>query len=104
MPGQFARVATLSLLQGQAQPSQFALSQPVIRLGRAPQGNDILLYGISASSHHAEIRFQGGGHSIQDLRSTNGTFVNGVRIFQPHPLRDGDRITIGDTEWLYRQA
>jgi Mg-chelatase subunit ChlD len=104
MQGQYAGVATLSLLQGQAQPPQVSLSQPVVRLGRAPQGNDILLYGVSASGHHAEIRLQGGGHVIQDLGSTNGTFVNGVRVMQPQQLRSGDRITIGDTEWLYRQA
>jgi Mg-chelatase subunit ChlD len=104
MPGQFARVATLSLLQGQAQPPQFSLFQPVVRLGRAPQGNDILLYGVATSGHHAEIRLQGGGHLIRDLGSTNGTFVNGVRIVQPRLLRNGDRITIGDTEWVYQQA
>jgi Mg-chelatase subunit ChlD len=104
MQGQFARVATLSLLQGQAQPTQFSLSQPVARFGRAPQGNDVLLYGVATSGHHAEIRLQGGGHLIRDLGSTNGTFVNGVRIIQPQQLRNGDRITIGDTEWLYRQT
>jgi Mg-chelatase subunit ChlD len=103
-PGPFTRAAILSLLQGQAQPSQFPLSQPVVRLGRAPQGNDILTYGIATSSHHAEIRLQGGWHVIQDLHSTNGTFVNGVRVMQPQQLRNGDRITIGDTEWLYQQA
>jgi pSer/pThr/pTyr-binding forkhead associated (FHA) protein len=101
MPGQFG-AATLSLLQGQAQPAQVSLSQPVVRLGRAPLGNDVLIPGIATSGHHAEIRLQGGGHVIQDLHSTNGTFVNGMRIMQPQQLRSGDRITIGDTEWLYQ--
>jgi Mg-chelatase subunit ChlD len=100
--GQFTGVATLSLLQGQAQPARVSLSQPVVRLGRAPQGNDVLIPGVATSGHHAEIRLQGGGHVIQDLHSTNGTFVNGVRIVQPQQLRGGDRITIGDTEWLYQ--
>jgi pSer/pThr/pTyr-binding forkhead associated (FHA) protein len=42
-------------------------------------------------------------HIIHDLSSTNGTYLNGNRVSRPQPLRDGDRITMGNTEWLYHQ-
>jgi hypothetical protein len=105
-PGQrqFADAAILSLLRGQAHPSWYPLTQPVIHLGRARQGNDIVISDPGTSNHHAEIRWQAGTYAIQDLRSTNGTFVNGKRIVQPQQLRSGDRITIGSTEWLYQQT
>jgi pSer/pThr/pTyr-binding forkhead associated (FHA) protein len=94
----------LALLRGQAQPAALPLSMPVIRLGRSAQGNQVVIQDPMVSGAHAEIVAQGGGHIIQDLRSTNGTYVNGIRVSQPHPLRDGDRIVLGGTEWLYRHS
>jgi hypothetical protein len=102
--GQVAGAGELVLLRGQAQPRGISLSQPLVRIGRASQGNDIVIAHPAVSGHHAEIRLQGGGPVIQDMRSTNGTFVNGQRLVQPHPLRNGDQIAIGDSEWLYRQS
>jgi hypothetical protein len=102
--GQPAGMGELVLLRGQAQPPGLALSQPVVRLGRATQGNDVLIRDPAVSGHHAEIRLQVDGHWIHDLRSTNGTLLNGVRVLQPQPLRDGDRIALGGSEWTYRRS
>jgi pSer/pThr/pTyr-binding forkhead associated (FHA) protein len=44
----------------------------------------------------------GGGHLLADLRSTNGTYVNGLRLEQARPLRDGDTILIGEATLIYR--
>jgi len=96
--------AELVLLGGRAQPPGLSLSAPVVRIGRSQRGNHIVIQDPMVSSSHAEICAQGGGHYIQDLRSTNGTFVNGARVVQPHPLSDGDHITLGGTEWLYRHS
>lgn len=48
------------------------------------------------SGKHCEIRFRDGGYWLHDV-STNGTFVNGsqFRPSSPHPLRTGDKLTIG---------
>jgi Mg-chelatase subunit ChlD len=94
----------LALLNGQANPEVHDLSLPAVRIGRSAQGNHIVVLDPLVSGTHAEIRAQGGGHYIQDLRSTNGTYVNGERIVRPHPLSDGDRITLGNSEWLYRRS
>ena len=96
--------AELVLIGGRAQPPGLSLSAPVVRIGRSRRGNHIIIQDPMVSSTHAEICAQGGEHYIQDLRSTNGTFVNGVRVVQPHPLCDGDHIILGGTEWLYRHS
>jgi DNA-binding NtrC family response regulator len=56
------------------------------------------------SSRHAVISESGnGGWSIADAGSKNGTFVNGVRVVAPTPLRDGDIVECGHSFFLYRE-
>lgn len=76
--------------------TQFSVDRPVIRMGRG-SGNDVLLQDSQASRQHAEISQQGDQLFIQDLGSTNGTFVNESRITSPRLLRPGDQIRIGET-------
>ena len=66
----------------------------LFRIGRRPE-NDLRIRHPGVSGHHAEIRAEGEGYSLADRDSTNGTFVNGVRITDPTPLRTGDIIHIG---------
>ena len=49
------------------------------------------------SRRHAELRFEDGAWRLHDLRSTNGTFVNGERVDTARPLAPGDRIEIGSS-------
>ncbi len=56
-----------------------------------------------ASSRHARISRQGRTLVIEDLGSTNGTFLNDEPLTGPQPLHDGDRIRIGDSEFTYLQ-
>jgi FHA domain len=56
-----------------------------------------------ASSHHARIGRQGHVLVIEDLGSTNGTYLNEEPLGGPQPLRPGDRIRIGDCEFSYQQ-
>ncbi len=55
-----------------------------------------------ASSRHARIELQSGIAILEDLGSTNGTYVNGEQIEGPWSLRSGDQIAIGDTVFEYR--
>ncbi len=50
-----------------------------------------------ASSQHARFRFAHGLWYVEDLGSTNGTWLNGHRIFSPQRLKKGDKIRIGRT-------
>jgi hypothetical protein len=56
-----------------------------------------------ASSHHARIGRQGHVFVIEDLGSTNGTYLNEEPLSGPQPLRPGDHIRIGDSEFCYEQ-
>ncbi|HUY58579.1 MAG TPA: FHA domain-containing protein [Solirubrobacteraceae bacterium] len=56
-----------------------------------------------ASSRHAKITRQGRTLVIEDLGSTNGTYLNDEALGGPQPLHDGDRIRIGDSEFSYFQ-
>jgi hypothetical protein len=56
-----------------------------------------------ASSRHARITRKGRTLVIEDLGSTNGTYLNDEPLTGPQPLHDGDRIRIGDCEFTYTQ-
>jgi pSer/pThr/pTyr-binding forkhead associated (FHA) protein len=71
-------------------------------LGRG-QAADIQLEDPFASSRHARIVRQGDVLVIEDLGSTNGTYLNGDLLDGPQPLHPGDRIRIGDNEFSYEQ-
>lgn len=64
---------------------------------------EIPLQDPFASSRHARIFREGPVLVIEDLGSTNGTYLNGELITGPQPLHDGDRIRIGDSEFSYIQ-
>jgi hypothetical protein len=71
-------------------------------LGRGEQANIRLDDGF-ASSAHARLVRQGEAIVLEDLGSTNGTFLNGEPMTGPQPLHDGDRVRIGDSEFTFER-
>jgi hypothetical protein len=69
-------------------------------LGRGEQA-EIKLEDPFASSRHARIVRQGGVMVLEDLGSTNGTYLNEEVLGGPTPLHPGDRVRIGDSEFTY---
>ncbi len=61
-------------------------------------GSDLVLSSRNVSKRHAEILHTTGAVLVRDLNSTNGTFVNGLRINQPTPIGEGDLIQFADVE------
>lgn len=61
---------------------------------------DLVLDDPKTSRHHARIVQEGGRYVVVDLNSSNGTFLNGVRI-QKSALSMGDRLRLGDTEFVF---
>jgi hypothetical protein len=66
-------------------------------LGRSASSTVALPEDSFVSSTHARIWRQGAQVMVQDLGSTNGTFVNGNRLTTPAPLKPGDRLQVGKT-------
>jgi len=76
----------------------------VITIGR-DKNNNIVLSDLLVSRNHAMVRRLGSGdYYIIDSGSSNGTSLNGARITAPTRLRNGDRIAIGITEFLFEQG
>ncbi len=73
--------------------SKFVLEGEVTRAGRHPD-SDIFLDDITVSRRHAEIVRAGGGYSVRDAGSLNGTYLNRERI-DDAPLSNGDELQIG---------
>ena len=79
----------------------FPLSHEVRTLGRATDCDIPLSADTLISRRQAEITYGEGRHSLYDLGSSNGTFVNGQRLSAPHLLASGDLIQFGDTSLRY---
>ncbi|HEX5898880.1 MAG TPA: FHA domain-containing protein [Solirubrobacteraceae bacterium] len=69
-------------------------------MGRGEQA-EIRLEDPFASSRHAKLTPQGGIVVLEDLGSTNGTYLNEELLSGPQPLHQGDRVRIGDSEFTY---
>jgi predicted component of type VI protein secretion system len=82
------------------QPNQtYDLNKDISTLGRDIT-NDIVINDPEVSRHHLRMTRGAGGFTIEDLGSTNGTFVNGQRLTGPRPLRPGDMLGLGETVTL----
>ena len=65
--------------------------------------NNLVLAAASVSRHHALLTADaGGGYTLSDLRSSNGTYVNRAPVTRPVPLQDGDELRLGDAVMRYR--
>jgi pSer/pThr/pTyr-binding forkhead associated (FHA) protein len=76
------------------------LIKPVVAIGRALTNDIVLGDDPRVSRSHAELRSSDGQWLLIDLASRNGTKVNN-RLIAQHPLRDGDRVRIGSSSFVY---
>jgi hypothetical protein len=74
---------------------EYILDKNEFIVGRE-QTADITVSDPEISRRHARIFFQNGGYIIEDLGSTNGTFVNGQKISGPYLLRPGEVVNFGE--------
>jgi pSer/pThr/pTyr-binding forkhead associated (FHA) protein len=86
------------------QPGEItSLTKQVMILGRDGR-HDIVINDPEVSRQHARLLLQPEGYLLEDMGSTNGTFLNGVRLAQPRLLSDGDEIGLGETVVLVFQS
>ncbi len=86
---------TIVITEKNGKPRAEVFDKGEITIGRV-HGNDIVLPKGNISKRHSRIVQRDGKFIIVDLKSTNGTYVNGKRISAPQVLKDGDKLFIGD--------
>ncbi len=94
-------VPTLVCLTGDA-PKQLALTKKTITIGRGHHC-DIQILTHFVSREHARVTTDRGTVFIEDLASTNGVFVNSIRVDR-HELHHGDLLTIGETQFRFLES
>ena len=88
--------ALLVVERGPVSSLRYALQQDQVTIGRSA-GNELVLADPEISRRHARVVRRADGYAVEDIGSTNGTFVNGQRISHLTLLQDGDTIDLGDT-------
>jgi pSer/pThr/pTyr-binding forkhead associated (FHA) protein len=92
-------VAQFKISDGDSAGRVVALTESVYTLGRQ-RDNTIQISDLGISGYHARIFRTTEGYAIEDLKSRNGIWVNGGRIFHA-TLRHGDQVRIGATDLRY---
>jgi pSer/pThr/pTyr-binding forkhead associated (FHA) protein len=86
-----------------APQTRFELRDGETTVGRSSQSSIVLKSDDYASGRHAQLIRHGGLLYVEDLGSTNGTFVNGRKTVGATPVRDGDTVRIGSTTFRYEE-
>ncbi len=96
-----AHVSAMLILKGERKSEKrvYEINRRVVSIGRH-RDNDIVLTDVSVSGHHAKIRYEDDGYFIYDFASTNGTRVNGRKIYRKR-ITDGDIIEIGQPAFTF---
>ena len=98
-------MATLTLLTGALRETTFELTCQrgwAAVIGRGGEGVEIRIPDTAISRRHAEVSFRDGQWFIRDLDSSNGTFINELRIQHVIPLAHNDQIRCGATVLLFQ--
>ncbi len=95
-------MAYLSAMSGATSEKRYDLAKKVIVMGRHPSC-DVIVEEGAVSRKHAQIEHTPKGYQLVDLKSRNGTFLNGQLIDKPSELRDGDLIRICDIEYAFHE-
>ena len=98
-PGRLVVTASVVLDEG----NEYELDSSPLTIGRGNQNDVPIDEDEFASARHVRIEPRRDGVWVHDLGSTNGTYVNGVRIDRPRKLLDGDVVRVGETELRFEQ-
>ena len=92
--GRLVVVKSPHLMEGE----DFALNSAQLTIGRGRQNDISIAQDEYASARHARFEPRQDGVWVQDLGSTNGTYLNGARLDRPRRLTQGDIVRVGETD------
>jgi hypothetical protein len=81
--------------------TEFVLNSKGVTIGRSAQNDVALDDDEFASASHARVQPRQDGVWLEDVGSTNGTFLNGVKVSRPRKLTPGDLVRVGETDLRY---
>ncbi|HSB02493.1 MAG TPA: FHA domain-containing protein [Anaerolineales bacterium] len=93
----------LIMRSGPTPGAAFTLEGDQMTIGR-DSTNEIVINDAEVSRRHSRLTFQGGKYVLEDLGSTNGTFVNGQRLAGPRVLKPGEVVSFGEQIVLVFEA
>lgn len=98
-------LAKLGMLAGPRIGEEIPVLHPVVNVGKGTQ-NELVLADDSVSTRHARLAYEDGHWRLTDLDSTNGTFVEGVRLAPnvPTPLAYGHSVRFGGVRMQFREV
>jgi pSer/pThr/pTyr-binding forkhead associated (FHA) protein len=97
--GNLVVVSSPALREGETR----RLDSAPLTVGRGPQNDMIIENDQFASAEHVRFEPRSDGVYVLDVGSTNGTFVNGGRLVEPHRLRPGDVVRVGETDFRFER-
>jgi len=86
-----------------APETRFEIGDGETSVGRSTSSTIVLRSDDYASGRHAQLTRHGGLLYVEDLGSTNGTFVNGSKTVGATPIRHGDTVRVGSTTFRYEE-
>jgi pilus assembly protein CpaF len=86
---------TVVITEKEGNERRLTFTEPEVTIGRVP-GNDVVLPKGNVSKRHSRIVLKDNRFIVVDLKSTNGTYVNGRKITSPLVVKEGDKIYVGD--------
>lgn len=93
--------ATLHIVTRDGAAMERELTLPDTRIGKGPE-NELILGDAAVSTNHALIRHENQQHTLIDVGSRNGTFLNDARLSEPRELKSGDVIKLGHCAITFR--
>jgi DNA-binding NtrC family response regulator len=91
--------ARFVVTKGKDESKEMVLQDPLVTIGTLPE-NNLVLTDPTVSRRHASVEETSGGYVLRDLTSTNGTFLEGVRVGEGY-LQAGSHIRLGQTEMVF---
>ncbi len=98
-----APIASLLVRSGSLKGKRLTVRTPVVNIGRGDY-NDLVIPEPSVSASHAKLQQREGIWVLNDLGSTNGTFVDGERVTEETPLGPGATIRFGEVATLFEST
>ena len=101
LAGRPSPTATLEIIRGPFTGAQFHIARPVAAIGRG-EHSDVRIRDESVSTTHATLLRKGDTWFVVDLRSVNGTFVDGYRVAGERVIATGATLRVGTVDLMFR--